>query len=189
MGKGKTKQKAALRVLNGNSAKSRDVEKPKPEISIDPKFLRQASSKKASKAISSSFQQQVLSLQERNYRFSTTIRSKKGVNSSNNPTSNSLTHIQLAPATFILPSKPEEKYFTETDALFMTESTSVSTRSHSNEALYKLPSKKENDVLENNPYKGLDEEDETDTRVRIAPPTFSFSGSISTSKNSEDDDI
>lgn len=192
MGKGKHKQKLALKVSIGGTMKARINEDKTAKLSdgIDPKVLRKVVNQKATKAVNSSFQRQVLALQERNYKNIQFNKHGSGPQIGTNIRPQAEADVCIAPATFVVPTRPEERPFSATDALLMGEKANapaVSVDTSLSTFFPNAPKAQEN-PLANNPFSGLDEDNaETAPSINIAPPTFTFSSSIS--QQISDDDI
>lgn len=111
MGKNKQKQsKLALKVTSIAKPKAATKVTEAPRNAAE---LKKSMNGKKTKLISSSFQQQVQSLQERQFRKVQFAQTKK----------NAPPQIALAPATLVLPNQPIESHFAQTDALFKSEIT------------------------------------------------------------------
>lgn len=182
----KNKQKTALRVMNSGSGtakpKVEDIARvgDQPKL-LDPKIMRKVTQKKAEKAIKSNFQQQVLSLHERNYRTGQFGKQSGTVQVGSNPHVGVTTSsIQIAAPTFIAPMKKEENVFAVTDSLFLSEKESNSQVPVISDDFIPLMVKKTAPIKpnSNNPFQGLDSDDDEPTMtIQIANPTFSFSSS------------
>lgn len=193
MGKGKQKQKSALKVSIGGTIKARINEDKTPKLSdgIDPKVLRKVVNQKATKAVNSSFQRQVLALQERNYKNIQFNKHGSGPKIGTNVRPVAEADVCIAPATFVVPIQPEERPFSATDALLMGERSNNDPAANLDTSLstfFPNAPKVQANPLANNPFSGLDEDKaEIVPSINIAPPTFTFSTSIS--QQISDDDI
>lgn len=186
--KNKQKQKSALKVASEVPSKPKLTDLRSNENKVDPKFLRKIHKKKVDKAIKSNFQQQVVALQERNYR--TVQFSKKstgGGQVGSNPSSHKPAEFKIAEATFVAPSSVPnvENIFATTDSLFLAEHQighEFPIVSESNA----IVNNRKPSIHSNNHFQGLEDDDEKPRNtIIISGPTFSFRSSIPAIQDSD----